>query len=244
MFTSTLGLAVVATLLGGCNAGGQGAFVGENNPVLNRSVAVLTPTEGNNVRGTVFFLENDDQIEVRGYIRNLEPNSTHGFHIHEYGDITVPNGTGAGGHYNPEGNPHGLPPEMPRHAGDLGNITANGEGVAEFSKTVDNITLAGPSNPILGRGLIVHASEDTGAQPTGEAGARVAQGVIGVYEPEMPEDSGPAAEPADAEEADEEADEEKDGDMGEDMSDDEEDMDDEAEQDGMNGDGGGGGTGM
>jgi Cu-Zn family superoxide dismutase len=145
-----------------------------------KAVAVLMATKGNSANGRVHFMQQDGKVKIKGKIKGLEPGSTHGFHVHEYGDVTKANGTGAGGHYDPEGNKHGLPPKTPRHAGDLGNIQANDEGVAKFTKTVKNISVSGKKNPILGRGVIVHAKKDDGGQPTGNAGARIAQGVIGV----------------------------------------------------------------
>ncbi|MFP4145453.1 MAG: superoxide dismutase family protein [Phycisphaeraceae bacterium] len=146
--------------------------------------AVLHPTEENDVRGEVYLREEQGQVTITARVEGLEPDSTHGIHIHEYGDCTAADATSAGGHYNPEDHPHALPPEQPRHAGDLGNLVADNEGVAEYEITVENISIAGLENPVIGRAVIVHASEDTGAQPTGEAGARLACGVIGLGNPE------------------------------------------------------------
>ncbi|NNF43019.1 MAG: superoxide dismutase family protein, partial [Phycisphaerales bacterium] len=67
-----------------------------------------------------------------------------------------------------------------RHAGDFGNLVADATGRAHKVITVENITIAGTRNPIVGRGVIVHAKMDDGGQPTGNAGARIAQGVIGI----------------------------------------------------------------
>jgi Cu-Zn family superoxide dismutase len=145
-----------------------------------KAVAVMMPTEGNEASGTVRFMQQGDQVVIKGRFTGLEPGSTHGFHIHQYGNITKADGTAAGGHYNPEGHDHGLPPDTPRHAGDLGNVTANSDGVAKFTKKVSNITVSGHKNAILGRGVILHAKKDDGGQPTGNAGARLAQGVIGI----------------------------------------------------------------
>ena len=145
------------------------------------AVCVLTPTEGSSVSGVVTFTEADGKVAVSADVTGLEPNSTHGIHIHEYGDISKSNGKGCGGHYNPQGNAHGLPGRSPiRHAGDLGNLTADEHGNAHYEIVVDNITIAGLVNPIIGRGMIVHAGADDGGQPTGNAGARLAQGVIGI----------------------------------------------------------------
>jgi Cu-Zn family superoxide dismutase len=152
----------------------------ESMKALTQAVAVMRPTQGNDARGVIYFAQENGQVTIEGRIEGLEPGSTHGFHIHEYGDTTAADGTAAGGHYNPEGHKHGLPPDQPRHAGDLGNITADDNGVASFKKTVANISIAGVKNPIIGRGVIVHGKRDDGGQPTGNAGARIAQGVVGM----------------------------------------------------------------
>ena len=147
------------------------------NPAL---IAVLTPTEGNDVTGTVTFTETDGKVTVEAKVMGLKPNSEHGFHIHEFGDISAADGKSAGGHYNPEGHDHALPETETRHAGDLGNLEADADGNATLKITVDNINLVEGKDPIIGRGLIVHADPDDGGQPTGNAGARIAMGVIGV----------------------------------------------------------------
>ena len=56
--------------------------------VLERAVAVVYPTEGNNVRGVIKFKQVDREVKVVAEITGLTPNQQHGFHIHEYGDIT------------------------------------------------------------------------------------------------------------------------------------------------------------
>jgi Cu/Zn superoxide dismutase len=144
-------------------------------------IAVLAPTQGSDVHGTVTFTAlPDDKVKVVAHIEGLEPGSKHGFHIHEFGDISAPDGMATGGHYNPEKHEHALPATETRHAGDFGNVEANDRGVADYELVVDNITLTEGKDAIIGRGVIVHAKLDDGGQPTGNAGARVAQGVIGV----------------------------------------------------------------
>lgn len=114
-------------------------------------------------------------------IRGLDPESQHGFHIHEYGDCSHNKAESAGGHYNPENHPHGLPSQdQPHHVGDFGNLTADNQGRAQLVKTVDKLTLSGHHNPILGRSVIVHADVDDGSQPSGNAGSRIGCGVIGI----------------------------------------------------------------
>jgi len=151
---------------------------------ITHAVAVMVPTEGNTAHGTVRFEQTDGGVKVTADITGLDPDSTHGIHIHEYGDITGAHGKREGGHYNPEGYKHGLPDQALRHAGDLGNLTADDTGHAHYEITVDNISIAGMLNPIIGRGVIVHAKPDDGGQPTGNAGARIAMGVIGIAKSE------------------------------------------------------------
>ncbi|MDX1681501.1 MAG: superoxide dismutase family protein [Phycisphaeraceae bacterium] len=164
-----------SVLLTGC-AGIQTSDVTE-------AVAVLHPTKGNKAHGVVRFHQTPEGVKVVADIHGLEPNSKHGFHIHAWGDCTAADGTSAGGHYNPEGHAHGRPHDHHRHAGDLGNVTAGSNGSAHYELLAENISLVGMKNPILGRGVILHAHADDGGQPTGNAGPRIACGVIGIANP-------------------------------------------------------------
>lgn len=121
---------------------------------------------------------------MTGEIKGLKSGS-HGFHIHEFGDNT--NGCmSAGPHFNPYGKEHGGPTHAIRHAGDLGNITASAEGAAKVDISDSHISLSGNLS-ILGRTVVVHAdADDLGdgghelSKSTGNAGARLACGVIGI----------------------------------------------------------------
>ncbi len=147
-------------------------------PKVTRAVAVLRGTEGSQASGVVRFEQQGDKVRVTGEIKGLTPGK-HGFHVHQFGDITAPDGTSAGDHFAPEGHEHGKPADQKRHVGDLGNIEANEEGVASIDITDDVIALNGPHS-ILGRAIVVHAGEDKFTQPSGDAGARAALGVIGI----------------------------------------------------------------
>jgi Cu-Zn family superoxide dismutase len=147
------------------------------------AVAVLHPTAGQHCQGVVRFTGEGDGVKVVADLEGLTPGQKHAFHIHQYGDCSSPDGMSAGGHYNPEKHQHGLPETENRHAGDLGNVQADQDGKAHYEITVHNITVGGAKNPILGRAVIVHAKVDDGGQPTGNAGGRIACGVIGVANP-------------------------------------------------------------
>lgn len=154
----------------------------EPQPDYSLATAVIHPTEGNDVSGTVTFEETSEGVHVMANISGLEQ-GRHGFHIHQYGDCSASDGTSAGGHYNPTGNDHGAPTQDNRHMGDMGNIVADAEGNATIDYTDPMITLDGP-NTIMGRGVIVHGGEDDlESQPSGAAGPRIGCGVIGVANP-------------------------------------------------------------
>jgi len=146
---------------------------------LNKAVVRLHATEGNSVSGVVWFSKVVGGVKVSGKIEGLT-SGEHGFHIHQFGDCSSVDGKSAGGHFNPNGVNHGAPMDEVRHVGDLGNISANFNAVAEFEFVDATITLAG-ANSIMSRALIIHAGEDDlNSQPTGAAGARLACGVIGI----------------------------------------------------------------
>jgi superoxide dismutase, Cu-Zn family len=187
--SAILGLALG---LGGCQNGGEMNMHQNDTPMrmwagVTHAVAVLVPTQGNNVTGTIMFAQEPGGVHITGKVMGLTPGK-HGFHIHEFGDMSAPNGSAAGGHYNPEDGAHmhaGLNDPM-RHAGDLGNLEADASGIAPVDILDPAISIAGMNNPILGRGIVVHAAEDDlktqfppGPSP-GNSGARVAVGVIGI----------------------------------------------------------------
>lgn len=154
------------------------------DPNATLAVAVVQPTAGNQASGYVLFEKTAEGVKVSGKIRNLSPGK-HGFHVHEYGDLRKKDGTSAGGHFDPMNMPHGGPDDAMRHVGDLGNIEADENGVAEFSFTDTRLALDGPAS-IIGRGLIVHEGEDDlTTQPTGAAGPRVGMAVIGYANPDL-----------------------------------------------------------
>jgi Cu-Zn family superoxide dismutase len=145
------------------------------------AVAVLHPTKGNQASGVVHFQTvGDGKVRVTATVEGLAPNSVHAIHIHEFGDCTAADATSAGGHYNPESHPHALPDKRERHAGDLGNLQADAQGKATLDLTVDNITINGSKNPIVGYAVIVHEKMDDGSQPVGNAGSRISCGAIGL----------------------------------------------------------------
>ena len=174
----------------GADDGKQPAEPAPSEPkadVAMTAQATLAAASDSKVEGVVTFSMKGETVSVHAKISGLTPGD-HGFHVHEKGDCSAPDATSAGGHFNPHTVDHGGPEVDVHHAGDLGNITANAEGVGEL--TVDlpaNFLSLAPDakNNIVGRAVIVHGgADDLKSQPSGAAGPRVGCGVIEMQKPE------------------------------------------------------------
>lgn len=142
--------------------------------------AELLAKSGSSVAGSVNFTGQDGNkvlVEVKAF--GLKPNSEHGFHVHEKGDCSAADATSTGGHFNPTKQPHGHPQSAQRHAGDMPNLKSDDKGQAITSFEITGVTLDKGPQGILQRGIIIHANpDDHTTQPTGNAGDRIACGVI------------------------------------------------------------------
>jgi Cu-Zn family superoxide dismutase len=143
------------------------------------AVATLAPTSGQTAKGTVHFSDvGDGNIEVVVDLTGVPP-GIHGFHIHEKGDCGN-NAQNAGGHFNPTGMVHGAPDAVSHHAGDFGNVTADANGEVHTRFTTHSISLTqGFSTSALGHAVVLHEkADDLISQPSGNAGGRIACGVV------------------------------------------------------------------
>lgn len=150
-------------------------------------IAVLNPDKNipnNNVYGVVEFLQRTNYLEIRYNISNLT-DGEHGFHIHEYGDLTEGCSSGCS-HFNPTNSNHGGLKCRNCHAGDLGNINSI-NGLSKGIIRTNKVTLQNSIRNIIGRMIIVHADRDdlgkgdnAESLKTGNAGKRLACGVIGI----------------------------------------------------------------
>ena len=146
---------------------------------VHSAVCMIYPTQGNSVTGTITFTKVNDGVKVVADLQGLTKGK-HGIHIHECGDCSAADGSSAGSHFNPMAKSHGAPMDAMRHEGDMGNIEADDSGKAHMEYIDKNISLEGMIS-IIGRSVIVHKNEDDlKTQPTGNAGARIACGVIGI----------------------------------------------------------------
>jgi Cu-Zn family superoxide dismutase len=140
---------------------------------------VMAPASGSLVSGRLHATPTPHGVRITGELGGLSRGSTHAIHIHEKGDCSAADATSAGGHFNPAQQPHGRAGSGPHHGGDMDNIVANANGVARVDVQAVGVTLGGGDTDIGGRAVVVHAAaDDYQSQPAGNAGARVACGVI------------------------------------------------------------------
>lgn len=175
------GLAVLAAALAGC-AGhrheGPGGGMGHGGMMnMPSAMAPLTPAAGQTVSGSVMFHDMGGHVMAHARLYGLKPNAEHGFHVHEKGDCSAADFTSAGGHYNPDNQPHG-PQDGPRHAGDMPNLRTDASGNVDVRIMLKGVSVGG-TNDIVGRGVVLHANpDDYRSQPAGNSGPRIACGVI------------------------------------------------------------------
>ncbi len=184
---STLALAAAAAVLAGCASTAPPAGTAPVAPppaksTASRATVNLSPASASLVSGTLTLVPMGDGVHITGEVGGLKPGDTRGFHIHEKGDCSAADASSAGGHFNPGAQAHGRSGHGAHHAGDTDNIVADAKRVARIDAHVSGVTLGGgAANDIAGRAVIVHAAaDDYTSQPTGNAGARVACGVIKV----------------------------------------------------------------
>ena len=143
------------------------------------------PTQGNTVTGSLALSGTPEGVHITGSIQGLKPDAEFGFHIHEKGDCTAPDGSSAGGHFNPTQAQHGNPAGSSHHAGDMLNIKSDSQGIAQVDVTAAGTSLHGdPGTDVMGKAIVVHESaDDYTTQPSGNSGKRVACGVIAAPSP-------------------------------------------------------------
>lgn len=116
-------------------------------------------------------------VRISGRIQGLRPRAIHALHIHEIGDCSAPDFSSTGAHFNPDNNAHGSGPDA--HLGDLGNIKANRQGVADVQVELPTASLGVAPRNLIGRSVVLRArGDDLRSQPYGNSGPRIACGVI------------------------------------------------------------------
>ena len=135
--------------------------------------------EGSPLTGTARFEDVKGGLKVTVTLEGA-PDGAHAMHIHEFGDCSD-SGKAAGTHYNPAGAPHGHALKDPKkaHPGDLGNVTVK-DGKLSFEAVLPAASLAKGKLPVAGRSIVLHEKADDFSQPAGNAGGRIACGVISI----------------------------------------------------------------
>jgi len=142
-------------------------------------VVNIEPKNDSGISGTATFTEQDGVVTLVIEISGATPGE-HAFHLHEIGDCSAPDGSSAGGHWNPENVEHGKWGTEPFHMGDVGNIVVGADGHGSYTMQTSVWSIGtGDSSDIIGHSVIVHAGvDDFKTQPTGAAGGRIGCGVI------------------------------------------------------------------
>jgi Cu-Zn family superoxide dismutase len=142
------------------------------------AVARLESASGSPVHGEIVLTEDSEGVLIQADVAGLTPGA-HGIHIHETGECTAPDFKSAGDHFAPAREPHGGPVAEAHHAGDLGNLRAGSNGLVQYRIRTDEISLDEGPRSVIGKSVIIHADpDDYHSQPSGDAGAREACGVI------------------------------------------------------------------
>ena len=175
VFLLLIGISVIVM---GCERMSQQAGVLPTVPEKQAN-AMIGSSNDSGVTGMAVFTQNGDEITLTIEIQGASP-GLHAVHIHANGDCSAPDGTSAGGHWNPTGVAHGKWGEGEFHLGDIGNITVGEDGTGRITLTTDLWDIGtGSDVDVVGKGIIVHAgADDFVSQPSGAAGARIGCGVI------------------------------------------------------------------
>jgi superoxide dismutase, Cu-Zn family len=167
------GAAACAVAVWGVGAGAAPSSARERG--ATRAWVELIDADGDPVGVARFVETGSGAVHVNVRVHDLPP-GVHGIHVHAVGSCAGAGFSGAGGHHNPSGAPHG------EHAGDLPNLVVNRAGRGRLNTSEAPFTLTDGPTTVFdadGSALVIHAQPDDGVtDPAGNSGARIACGVI------------------------------------------------------------------
>ncbi len=150
------------------------------DPMAGHATADIIDGQGQ-TKGKAMLMQGRGGIDVSVQVVGVTP-GVHAVHIHTSGNCTGPDFTSAGGHWNPEKKQHGHDNPMGAHMGDMPNMTVAADGTGKLTFTIRGARLKGGSEPLFdadGAAIMIHAAaDDYKTDPTGNAGGRIACGVI------------------------------------------------------------------
>ncbi|KEQ54480.1 superoxide dismutase family protein [Sphingobium chlorophenolicum] len=169
----------MAVMASGCATGSSA-----DAPVANATAPVaharLLAGDGS-ARGEATVTQATDGLHVLVRAQGLTP-GMHAVHVHTVGSCTPPDFASAGGHWNPTGHKHGRDNPDGMHMGDMPNMIAGADGVGEMEYVIPGGTVSAGATPLLdsdGAAVVIHAqADDNKTDPAGNAGGRVACGVL------------------------------------------------------------------
>ncbi len=181
--TSLFGISALSFALAACQAPSETPTEEPTAEAVQQpeslGVAKLSKADGSDA-GTAELTAMGDEVTVRIMLTNLTE-GTHAVHLHTTGSCEASDFTSAGGHLNPESKEHGLQNPAGSHLGDLPNAVVDAQGNGSITATLHE-TRAEAIASIFdddGTAVVVHEDEDDNvSDPAGNAGGRIACGVV------------------------------------------------------------------